>query len=399
MPIDYKIIRVKCTLGKSIGTMGLYILGIAANIVLLYGAAILLIYVHQELNCLQLIGLDIGEHTVSMRELETCLLASIGFHAFLGISALVAYRSRYCFRFTAVALSIGSWFFWLIGFSIGIAALLHSNEKPFLLKYCYIFGGGVMWAALNTMGAAVFALARRISLKNAARIVDENFGRYFLYLRSFVSDTEKSPDRSSLFYFTALGGLWLPLLLNPFYFVNFRRQNPEEILLLKGVARSYPVVAIGKPGELLPPLGASRIYADHEHWRQVATSLADNSCAVLILPHSTAGVVWEFTELCLRAHPSKAVIILPHSLTSLQWSRAMRVTHHADIWTTFLAALENHPMVHRLPTALPSNALVMTFEDDWSPIVWVGAPISASFSEIARYVALNATPPVATNKG
>lgn len=384
--------QVRPAWGAPIGSVVLYLLGVAANIVLLLCATVMLMYAHHELKPFLQMRLNVGAHVVSLRELGCWLGASVGCHAVLGLTSLIVFRSRYCFRFSALALSSASWCIWLLGFSIGMASLLYSMDKPFVLKHVAILAGGGLWAALNTSGATVFALARRRSIRHASAVVANNPGRYFVYLRSFATDAEKSPDRSPLFYFATLGTLWLPLLINPFYYVHFRRQTPEEIILLRGMARVCPVVAIGRPGEQVPPLGASRMYVEHGRWKELAASLADKSCAVLILPHSTEGVVWEFTELCLRAHPSKAVIILPQALASLHWARSTSTTHQADLWRTFLAALKDHPVVAKLPTALPPDALAITFEDDWSPILWIGAPTTATFGQIARYVALNAVP-------
>jgi hypothetical protein len=391
-PSRCRVIPVENTFSFTPGAVAMHVLGIIGNLILLCAAAAVVIFGYQTLGLSQVLSPTLGIKPIAPREVGIWLVVSISVHTLLGLAALIAFRSRYRFSSAGMALSICSWLIWFAAHGVGMAALFYAVEKPFLQNQTVIAIGGLLWAALNTIGASVFATARSKCLRPVSRIIANDDGRYFFYLRSFESDAETSPDRSPLFYLTALGTVWIPMLLNPYFFVNFRRQNPEEIVLLKGMSRVYPVVAIGKPGERLPPLGASRAYVDHEHWQQFAKSVAHNSCAVVLLPNSTAGVVWEFTELCLRTHPSKVVIILPHALAALQWSRGSRETAHVNIWGRFLIALKDHPMAHRLPALLPSAALAMTFADDWSPQIWIGSPKAAHFGQIARYVAMNAAP-------
>jgi hypothetical protein len=370
------------------GGFGLYLFAVAANIILLCAATAVLLFVTRLLHWNPW---DAGLVTYSptMREVRNWLFASIACHALVGYISLQVFRSRYRISWLALAVSFGAWVVWLVGGCVLMCTLLLTKAESAWVNQGILICGGIVWVAINIAGAQLFAVARRLSLKPVSEITRDNPHDYFVYLRSFASDALESPDRSPLRYFTSIGSFLIPMLLNPMYLVGFRRRSPEEIILLKGIGSVCPVVAIGKPGETLSPLGASRVYAQHAQWQQVAQSLVNECRAIFLLPHATEGVIWEFSNLCLHSHPSKVSILLPHALDALFWGHSTKVTEHKALWESFIDALQQYSWSTRLPKALPAGALVMTFSDDWSPHIWLGAPSVASFRQIARHIALN----------
>ena len=54
-----------------------------------------------------------------------------------------------------------------------------------------------------------------------------------------------------------------------------------------------PVVAIGHPGERLPPLGAARIHVDDADWHTTVSDLAAKARLVPLRPADTKAVLWE----------------------------------------------------------------------------------------------------------
>jgi TM2 domain-containing membrane protein YozV len=68
-----------------------------------------------------------------------------------------------------------------------------------------------------------------------------------------------------------------------------------------------PVVAIGKPGEPLPELGAARLYVDHEAWQTEVLALMDRAALVVLRIGSSPGVLWEL-EQALSRLPRERVV-------------------------------------------------------------------------------------------
>ena len=103
-----------------------------------------------------------------------------------------------------------------------------------------------------------------------------------LYLRSFAEDYEEDLE---------------------YYFAT----TAEELL-----ARSYnrygPVIAIGRPKEKLPLLGASRIYFDDETWQAGVLHLMSVSQLVVLQAGFAPGLFWELGVARQRVNPEKLII-------------------------------------------------------------------------------------------
>ena len=123
-----------------------------------------------------------------------------------------------------------------------------------------------------------------------------------IYLRSFHED-----DDVLIF---AGGRVWnslRPLLafVPPFYFVA---ASPEQELAAI-LQRIGPVVAIGKPGERLPELGAARMYVSDDTWRATVDDLLKKAAIVLIRAGTTPNLWWEIDE-AMKLVPRQRVVIV-----------------------------------------------------------------------------------------
>lgn len=77
--------------------------------------------------------------------------------------------------------------------------------------------------------------------------------------------------------------------------------------------RLGPVVAIGRPGERLQPLGASRDYVDDPEWhRAVRTAIVEAALVVFVLGDSDS-LLWEFRTTVETRGKRRALIIVPRS--------------------------------------------------------------------------------------
>ena len=71
--------------------------------------------------------------------------------------------------------------------------------------------------------------------------------------------------------------------------------TPEQEMA-RILQRLGPVVAIGKPGEPLPELGAARLYVAHERWQERVGELMRAASLVVIRVGASAGVLWEIKQ-------------------------------------------------------------------------------------------------------
>ena len=105
-----------------------------------------------------------------------------------------------------------------------------------------------------------------------------------VYLRSFEADSEivmRPP------------GFWNRAMTAVFdYMMMFSpEQELEEVLNRVG-----PVIAIGKPGEPLPELGAARLYVSDADWKAKVTDMIARSRLVVIRTGSTPNLQWEIEQ-------------------------------------------------------------------------------------------------------
>ena len=159
-----------------------------------------------------------------------------------------------------------------------------------------------------------------------------------LYLRSFQSD-------AGLFDRGGIGSLIKMLFFGP-----LANQTVEHSLAL-AVKDFRPLVAIGQPGERLPPLGAARLYVSSD-WQEVVAKLAAASPLVILRIGSTEGFWWEMEHLAKTCDPRKILVYLPprdRGAIYQQWKE--RAAGH---------------LPHPLPSQ-PWQASFLAFRSDWQP--------------------------------
>ncbi len=117
-----------------------------------------------------------------------------------------------------------------------------------------------------------------------------------LYLRSFVDDDDPSGERSLAVR------AWRNVRWHTHVFTI-------EQELTRVLSRVGPVVAIGRPGESLPELGAARLYARDDEWRATVSELMPRARLVVIRAGPTPGLQWEIEE-AYRLLPSERVVLV-----------------------------------------------------------------------------------------
>lgn len=72
------------------------------------------------------------------------------------------------------------------------------------------------------------------------------------------------------------------------------------------------VVAIGRPGEKLPPIGVRRLYVADSTWQEVVIDLMRRARAVVIRPGPGEALLWEMNAAVNFVHPRRILIALGH---------------------------------------------------------------------------------------
>lgn len=121
-----------------------------------------------------------------------------------------------------------------------------------------------------------------------------------------------------------------------------------------------PVIAIGRPDENLPALGAARFYASNDLWHAKVADVAKASQLVLWASGITEGLRWEISHLIENLPPGKLIMWAhPHLL-------CIGSTEREAEWARFREAFGDI-FPKPLPVAL-GDARFFCFADDWTPI-------------------------------
>jgi hypothetical protein len=158
--------------------------------------------------------------------------------------------------------------------------------------------GPILFGAI---GGLCFAAARRVRARlTVAKYADDSRAPV-IYLRSFHVD--KRLARRPL----AIGRV-----------VSF---HTEEEQLVEALRELGPVVAIGRPGERLPRLGAQRIYVEDANWQQQILFWFTRAALVVIHipPKPTEGLAWEIEESLRVVSLDRFVFLVPRDVNAFSW--------------------------------------------------------------------------------
>lgn len=159
-------------------------------------------------------------------------------------------------------------------------------------------------------------LARRIAMRRPPAS-DDDTRPPVLLLRSFVDDKLRMRSRR-----LDRAGMLDQLAL--------RRWERFEEVAAAALSKIGPVIAVGTPGQALPPgLGAVRIQLSHEEWQGKVTEIAEGSAFLAMTLGRTESLVWEMRQLQARGQLDKTLFLVPPLPTS---ELAMRIETLADVY-------------------------------------------------------------------
>jgi hypothetical protein len=87
--------------------------------------------------------------------------------------------------------------------------------------------------------------------------------------------------------------------------------DSAEEALVAALSMTGPVVALGEPGEALPPLGAARAYTADAHWQLHISDWAEEARLIVLLAGRTDAFWWEVRHLAASGALGKSIFLLP----------------------------------------------------------------------------------------
>ncbi len=172
----------------------------------------------------------------------------------------------------------------------------------------------------------IYMLGRRLRVGDSHKVIGEDLRPAILYLRSF------SADRLEYNYFT-------------------RTTNEERLVKLLG--RVGPVIAIGKPSEWLPRVGAARLYVHEHRWQMVVDQLLDQSGLIVLVGGNSPGLLWEMQRLRDRVSPRRILLYNP---PAVDWKHFEKLR------------ISMYEIFHVTLPAKYGAARLIAFDEHWQPI-------------------------------
>lgn len=139
----------------------------------------------------------------------------------------------------------------------------------------------VLFVVLTRKGVVLFRKGWKYDALPADELLQEDARRPVVYVRSFKED-DKIFLKTGRFRWTS----------HLMYAVAISAE--QELALIMN--RVGPVIAIGKPGEPVPELGAARLYARDDEWRKKITDLMKRARLVVVRAGATANLQWEIDQ-------------------------------------------------------------------------------------------------------
>ncbi|MGW3712218.1 hypothetical protein ACWDN6_18990 [Streptomyces albogriseolus] len=223
------------------------------------------------------------------------------------------------------------------------------------------------------IGWLLFAAGRRLVVRGARHRapVIESFEqlrgeRYLLYLRPFDMDrrmAEPPPEAPG-------GGMRSPFEMPG---------HTTEDFVLGQFSGLGEVVAVGRPGEELPLLGARRGYLPLEDWKAPVSALLQGAHTVLLSVAPGPGTEWEFTEALRTVAPERLVLMVACGAGEYDTFRravaalysARRRREGGSTWAPLpgLPDCPAPPPGGKRQWVLPVRAFI-TFDREWRPTVF-----------------------------
>jgi hypothetical protein len=96
---------------------------------------------------------------------------------------------------------------------------------------------------------------------------------------------------------------------------------PFEPIVHRQLRAFGPLIAIGRPGEKQPVLGASRKYVSNDDWRVQVLAWLEQARMIVVIAGYTDGIQWELEQIALKGYTRKVLVLLPPTRRRLPWRK------------------------------------------------------------------------------
>ncbi|MFM9590107.1 hypothetical protein ACKI16_17485 [Streptomyces scabiei] len=247
-----------------------------------------------------------------------------------------------------------------------------------------VLGIGLCGAVSLAAGLRMRRQGRRHHVR-VVRSLDEAKGEpYVLYLRPFVEDVTGTAMRHAFSRWTGTGGALV---------------SGSSLTLEEGVCRTFRgfgrPLAVGEPDEALPLPGSRRLYLPLGDWQPTVTSLITDARLVLLVAGTSAGTLWELTEVMRLRRPESVLVLLygdregtdlrqeyDHFRLAAEYElierkEELRAVHGPDWQPPAFPPLPGFRHPDRLKW-VPLMQAVIRFRADWTPEIVLIDPTAVS---------------------
>ena len=232
----------------------------------------------------------------------------------------------------------------LVAMGLGRLAGAVLNDAPGGIQ---LIGYSLLFVFLVAVLSRIRNYFLRQAWQSSARSAEDELRRLgsrrpILYLRSFGLD--KRLGRAT----------WMERYLGTRPFATIEQQ------LTASLKQIGPVIAIGRPGEKLPPLGAARFYVADDRWQEKVEDVERVAQLVVWATGVTEGLRWEIEHLVKHTRPKRLIVWAhPHLLGLSEEGREAE-------WSRFRESIGK-----AFPKPLPEklgSARFFVFDADWNAI-------------------------------
>lgn len=208
---------------------------------------------------------------------------------------------------------------------------------------------------LALSGVAVVVLAR-LPLELAQRFAlarPRKAGVYpIVFLRSFEDDrlTIRADGTRSL----------VDLL-------TLHRHVGYERVLVASSRHLGPVLALGEPGERVPPLGAFRVYFEQDDWKAGVSSLLENATYLVVSLGKTPSVTWEVSRLKELGLLDRTVFVVPPVAYPARQERLRLLCEQLDLDPVIISSVSS-----------PGEVCVAVMFKEAEPVVLISSGYDAT---------------------
>jgi hypothetical protein len=219
-------------------------------------------------------------------------------------------------------------------------AILNSESVDLASRFVQGCLGLASWG----LGIACLKRARKHKTVAAQQLIARDTRPPVLYLRPFRDDSTAG---------RVVGG---GHLLLSGWTLGFSTEEEQMGAVLNAIG---PFIAIGKPGEKLPELGAARTYVSDDQWQDAIAQEMARAALVVLRVGETEGLSWEVRTATEQVRPERLVLLIPANPKRYERFREMTQEYFpgglpkCSGWTT--------------KGSFGSLKGLIYFESDWTP--------------------------------